>query len=292
MEGAEPGLSSRSVVIGAAGLVGRHVRAALEEGALATSWRTQAPDALPLDITDPVAVREFLREHRPAAIVLAAAEASVEACELEPDRTRRVNVEAARVVAEEASRTNALVVAFSSEYVFDGTGGPYSEEAPVNPINEYGRQKVAMEGIVRSVPRHLICRTSGVFGREASRKNFVLQLVDRLRAGEPFAVPSDQLITPTYAPDLARAVVALMTRGVTGTVNVCGPQILARTDFATMAASAFGLEASLLRPTPTVGLGLRAPRPLAAGLIDGRLRELVGPLRPPAEGLAELARAV
>src|SRR5919204_254988 len=84
------------------------------------------------------------------------------------------------------------------------------------PINEYGRQKVDLEDLALATGRALVCRTSAVFGEDPKRKNFVYQLVDRLRAGETFTVPSDQVITPTYAPSLARAMVDLIRAGATG----------------------------------------------------------------------------
>jgi dTDP-4-dehydrorhamnose reductase len=126
------------------------------------------------------------------------------------------------------------------------------------------------------VPRHLICRTSGVFGEEPAGKNFVCQLEHALRAGHPFAVPSDQLITPTYAPALAEAIAALVDANVTGTVHVAGPRVLRRTEFAEIVCRAFGLDASLLRARATGELGLAAPRPRRAGLADTKLRRLLG----------------
>lgn len=278
------------LVLGAAGLVGSHIRAALAKGrVVATYHRVEVPDAIPLDITDAEAVRRLITRVRPAAVVIAAAEAHVERCEREPEATRRVNVEAARAVIEAGSTLGATVVVFSSEYVFDGSSGPYREEDPSNPINEYGQQKVELERLARSAERHLICRTSGVFGWERGGKNFVCQLLSHLRAGREFAVPSDQAITPTYAPDLAAAVVRLLDEGRTGTLHVVGPQVLGRPEFARLVAEAFSLPASLIVPRPTTELGSAAPRPMNAGLRDDKLRVVLGgPLRAVSVALAEM----
>src|SRR5205814_7472669 len=163
-------------------------------------------------------------------------------CEREPAATRLVNVEAPRTIAESIASTDTLLVVFSSEYVFDGAAGKYGEDDRRSPINEYGRQKVALEDIAIATGRGLVCRTSGVFRDDPKRKNFVYQLVDRLRSGETFDVPSDQLITPTYAPSLARAVVRLAERRQTGIYHVAGPEIMARLEFAQLVADAFGLD--------------------------------------------------
>jgi dTDP-4-dehydrorhamnose reductase len=281
------------LVIGAAGLVGRAVRTALnDEPVAATRHRQAAEGSRLLDLVDAHATRAHIRELGPRAIILAAAEAHVEHCEREPAVTRRINVDAARVVAEEADRANALFVVFSSEYVFDGTKGRYHEDDPVAPLNEYGRQKVELEAIARDVRRHLIVRTSGVFGPEPAGKNFVLRLERSLRGGRPFVVPVDQLITPTYAPSLGDAVAALIRRGVIGLVHAAGPRILARTEFAAMICAAFGLDPAMIVAHSTDQLGLAAARPRRAGLADDRLRDVIGhPLAEPDQGLREMAIA-
>lgn len=278
----------RVLVIGAAGLVGRHLVRALGTRAVATFHRDPIEGALQLDVRDPSSVGDVVGRVRPAAVLLAAAQSHVEECERDPGAARRVNVQGAENVRRVTPKIP--VVVFSSEYVFDGRAGLYAEDAPVAPINEYGRQKVELEAIARRGP-HLVVRTSGVFGSEPRRKNFVQQLVDALRAGRPFTVASDQVITPTYAPALASAVIELLDTGAIGTFHVCGPRVVPRTEFAQMVAHAFGLPHDLIRARPTSELGLLAPRPQAAGLSDARLRRTTGrALMDPDASLAEMAR--
>lgn len=279
------------LLIGAAGLVGGHLRRALHgREVVATYHRSVVAGGVALDITDRGAVQRLVTKTRPGTILLAAADPHVERCEREPAATRRVNVDGARHVAEAAAEVGSTLVVFSSEYVFDGTRDAYAEEDATGPLNEYGRQKVELEQIAASTGQHLICRTSGVFGEEPERKNFVLQLVDALRAGRPFTVPSDQVITPTDAVSLARAVVELVERGFRGTFHVAGPERLARPDFARRVVAAFGLDPAGLRAAPTAELGLRARRPLHAGLRDDKLRAALGHgLVPVDEALRELA---
>src|SRR2546430_13438388 len=214
--GAEPGsaMTAPILVIGAAGLVGRHVHAALaRRDVVATHHRSPVVGGVELDITDAAAVRTLVARVRPSAVILAAAMPHVEGCERDPAGTRRVNVDAVAALRDAAADGGATLVVFSSEYVFDGRAGSYREGDAVAPLNEYGRQKVALEELARKAERHLICRVSGGFGAEPDRKNFVLQLVDRLRGDGTFVVPSDQLITPTDAPSLARVVIDLVDRG-------------------------------------------------------------------------------
>jgi dTDP-4-dehydrorhamnose reductase len=194
------------------------------------------------------------------------------------------------VIADSIAATDALLVVFSSEYVFDGTAGAYAEDDRRHPLNEYGRQKADLEDIVLATGRGLVCRTSAVFGHDPKRKNFVFQVVDRVGAGTTFDVPSDQLVTPTYAPSLARAVVTLTERRRTGIYHVAGPQVMGRVEFARLVADAFHLNASLLRPRPTAELGLAAARPERAGLRTEKLRQETGEtLMAPADALRALA---
>lgn len=229
-----------------------------------------------LDILDARAVAAFLRREAPRTVFVAAAEASVERCEGDPVNTWRVNVSSIAPFVDWANETAGQLVVISSEYVFDGEHGPYDETAETGPLNEYGRQKVGMEELVARVKHHLICRTSGVFGWETARRNFVCQLIDRLRVGEPMAVPSDQLITPTYAPSLASAMVELAGADARGTFHVAGPDVLSRVEFAGMVARRFGLREELILQRPTEALGVRAKRPQRAGLRTEKVAAALG----------------
>jgi dTDP-4-dehydrorhamnose reductase len=280
---------ARWLLLGAGGLVGGHLRAALAgRDVVATSHRTAVPGTVSLDLTDEGAVTRVLDDVRPDVIVVAAADAFVEGCERDPVATRAINVTAVERLSDLAPGTTLVV--FSSEYVFDGRAGPYGEDDPTAPINEYGRQKVELEKLARRTD-HLICRVSGVYGWSAARTSFVAQLVDRLRGGRHFAVPADQVITPTPAPDLARAVVALVERGARGTFHCAGPEVLARPEFARRAALAFDLDPSLIDAVPTASLGLRAARPTSAGLKTEKLRSVLGRSLPvSADALADMRR--
>jgi dTDP-4-dehydrorhamnose reductase len=176
--------------------------------------------------------------------------------------------------------------------VFDGRGGPYDEERPLHPLSAYGRSKAEGEAAVREAdPTALVVRTTVVYGPEAHGRNFAYQLATRLGRGEPMPVPADQVSSPTYNRDLAAALVRLLDGGVSGVLNVAGPEVVDRADFARRLAVAMGLDPSLVVPRTTAELGQVAPRPLDAGLDVTRLRALLPdlPLRGPEEALAHWA---
>lgn len=283
------------LVAGSRGLVGTHLVAALKmrRARVLTADLHPAEGDLALDLTDDAAVARFLDAHPADLVLCAAAEPSVEGCEKEPARTRAINVQAPTRLAARLAGRGARLVVFSSEYVFDGARDtPYVEDDAPAPINEYGRQKLELERGVGAFPEHLVVRTSGVYGRERLRKNFVYQLLDRAAAGGGLRVPDDQLITPTAATSLAELTLQAVEHGVRGVLHLAGAEIVERVAFARLVCEVFGLEPAMaVLPTPTAQLGLAAPRPRRAGLSVERARKLgLTPLVGPREGLATLKR--
>jgi len=281
----------KSLVIGASGLVGSHVSDTLDSlgPVTGTAFSRNGGSLIGLDIRDAEAVTRTVASVGPDVVVCAAAEPHVDLCEREPERTREINVDGTRNVVAAARAIDSTLVFFSSDYVFDGKNGPYDETDAVGPVNEYGRQKVRAEAIVSGYPKSVILRTSGVFGADDRRKNFVYQVIDRLRAGMLVTAAADQTLCPTWAGALADALAGLLTAGFRGTCNVAGPQAMTRAEFAILVADAFGLDGSLVRAVPTVELPTVAPRPARSSLTDALLRSTLGRGLPPVqEALAAL----
>lgn len=271
----------RAVILGASGLIGSHLlRVGRERGreVVGTSFRQQVEGLAPLDVTDDAATTEFLRRERPGPIFLPAADPNVERCEVEPGKTRQVNVEPVEGVARLARELESVLIFYSSDYVFDGAAGPYREEDAPDPISEYGRQKLEAERILQSVlpGRHLILRVTVVYGWERQGKNFLTRLIRTLGEGRPMRAPVDQIGTPTLADDLAEASWSLAERGARGVYHVAGPDLIDRHAFATRAARTFGLDPELVEPVSTAELGQVAPRPLSAGMISAKAEAVLG----------------
>lgn len=198
-----------------------------------------------------------------------------------------MNVEGTANLVRAAGEAGARLVYFSSDYVFDGRDGPYTEDDTPNPISVYGEAKLAAERFIQEhLPDHLIVRVTVVYGWERQGKNFVMGLIRRLSQGEMMRVPGDQIGSPTYADNLVAAVLELAAHGQRGVFHVAGSELMDRYTFACLAADTFGLDrAGLLRVT-TAELGQRAARPLRAGMKIDKVRSVVRtPLLAPAEGL-------
>jgi dTDP-4-dehydrorhamnose reductase len=285
--------SRRALVLGASGLVGSHLAAELGSGGwlvTGTYLRHSRPGLVPLDIARRDDVLDLVRRERPEVILCPAANPYVDLCEQEPEATRRINVGGTGHVVEAARDSGALMVYFSTDYVFDGEHAPYREEDACRPINEYGRQKVDAEELVRRHDRHIVARISAVYGWEHLRKNFVVRLIDTLRRRGRMQAWIDQVLTPTYAVNLARMVRELVEGGATGTFHVCGPQPIDRLNFSRTVCRVFGLDETLLDPVSAeTTRGTLTPRPRNVGLSTEKLRRTVAtaPL-PPADGLAAM----
>ncbi len=229
---------------------------------------------LQLDITDAGVVRELLARLRPEAVIHTAAFTAVDACETQRDLSWRVNVEGTANVAAACREIDARLVHVSTEYLFDGENGPYTEEDPPHPISHYGLTKLESEKAVRErCSDWVIGRTTVLFGHAPNvRPSFVAWLADKLSRGERVRVVDDQIGSPTLADNLAQMLLALLDSDRGGVYNTVGDTILDRHAFAVMEADLFGLDPSLIDRIKTSELGQPAPRPLKAGLIMDKFK--------------------
>lgn len=268
------------MVLGGTGLVGnalvRAWRAKGSEVSAATYHCHASGGFLQLDMRDEGRVRSLLDRFRPSLVAVPAANPFVDHCELHPDETRKVNVDGTLNVARACRELGARMIFYSSDYVFDGVKGVYTEEDAVCPINEYGRQKAATEaGVMAQDPRNLVLRTSGAYGWQWEPKNFVLQIRKNLSEGKSMRVASDIRYNPTYVENLAEITVALAEAGASGIFHAVGVEEIVRHEFAVRVAKAFGLDAGLLRPSPAAELGSPTPRPKESSLRTDKVRAAV-----------------
>jgi dTDP-4-dehydrorhamnose reductase len=182
------------------------------ERALAPLGTLVAPGRGELDLDDPGSIRAAVRAARPDVIVNAAGYTTVDKAESEPELVMRVNGVASGIIAEEAKRAGALLVHYSTDYVYDGDlPRPYREDDPPRPLNTYGKSKLAGEhAIEQAGARSLILRTSWIYG--ARRPNFVLAMLKLAREKAEVGVVEDQAGSPSSAPALAEATAELLRR--------------------------------------------------------------------------------
>jgi dTDP-4-dehydrorhamnose reductase len=245
-----------------------------------------------LDLRDRTAVTDVITRFRPDAVFLPAAMTHVDRAEKYPSECYEINIEGTEIVARAVRDVGGALVFFSTEHVFPETPQPAREDDPVLPVSEYARSKAEGECRIREIlpDRHLILRTSWVYGPEEQGKNFVYRAVRTLRAGQTLVVPNDQFGQPTYGPDLARTAIELCRMGHRGTFHVVGPLHVSRLEFAHLVATIFELDADRIVGRPTADLGQAAPRPLRVCLADDKVRTTLerSPIRHPADALRKM----
>ncbi len=188
----------RILLTGRNGMLGRELAQALAPLGTLTAFDRQG-----LDLAAPDRIVACVREFRPDLIVNAAGWTEVDRAEEDEALAWRVNATAPGILAEEAARLGARIVHYSTDYVFDGTRpGPYSEADMPNPVNAYGRSKLAGERAVQAAcARHLIFRTSWLYASHG--RNFLLTMLERLQREGELRVVNDQVGTPTWTREVA-----------------------------------------------------------------------------------------
>jgi dTDP-4-dehydrorhamnose reductase len=276
----------RALVVGDRGQLGRELVSALA-GDLAWSG-----DLAELDVTDGGAVDAVVRPVQPDVIFNATAYNKVDLAEAEPGVALEVNALAPRRLALAAREQGALLVHFSTDYVFDGRASrPYREEDCPRPLGAYGVSKLGGELLVAATgAEHLVIRTSGLLGRAGSEQkggSFAGRILARAREGQPLRVVADQEFSPTCAPDLAVAALALVGAGARGVFHVTNAGSCSWHGLAVAALAHAGLDVPV-EAIDSAELAQPARRPSYSVLDNARYLALgLPPLRAWREALAD-----
>ena len=284
----------RVLVIGASGFIGSYLvkRFSVSHDVMGTCLSKPWKGLVHMDMCDEASIAAVFSRFKPETVIIAAAVPNVDFCEQNNDVSYRVNVAGVRNVADACRKSGSKIVFFSTDYIFDGKSGPYDENAAPTPINYYGLNKLEGEGIVREVEKHLIVRTTIVYGWEQVSKNFADKFIKSLRAGQPFKVPTDQFGNPTYVENLTKAVQEMVEKDRQGIYNVSGSEYCNRYDFALRIAEIFNLDKKLVIGVTTAELNQPAKRPLRAGFkVEKFRRELSTKLLNIDEGLRLMKKA-
>lgn len=226
-----------------------------------------------LDIRDRRALHATVHDVAPDVILHTAAFTDVDGAEAAPAVAEAVNVEGTRNLVEAVRGTHTLLVAFSTDYVFDGAKGrPYVESDAANPLNVYGRTKLAAEEAVLGWALGMVIRTAWMFSD--SGRNFVRTILDtareRAETGEPLRVVDDQTGSPTYAGHLAAAVVEALESGVApGIYHLAGSGYCTWCELAREVVQLAGLDVEV-EPITTAEAARPARRPAFSALVSER----------------------
>jgi dTDP-4-dehydrorhamnose reductase len=282
----------RLLIIGGGGQLGSKLaELAKDRFEVYATYLTRRPPiggdrALPLDKRDRDRVFALFGKLRPDVVIDTGALHNVDYCETHRSEAWGVNVDGTRNLAEACEAYGAKMVFVSTDYVFDGAKGNYSEEEAPNPVNYYGLTKLEGErAVARACARYAIARPSVIYGYvppsqgpSSSGKplNFALWLIQKLENGEPVKIVTDQYSSPTLADSLAEALLRLAESEETGVFHIAGKSRLNRYEFALKIAEKLGLDAGLISPITTDQLKQIAKRPMDSSLNVEKVEKRLG----------------
>ncbi len=275
----------KAVVTGATGRVGSALLEALPAGvdaeALVAPLEQHIPPVswLRADITNRDSVMRGITCAGPDTVIHLAAMTDVDGCERDAERAFAVNRDGAAHVAEACAASGARLVFVSTDYVFDGRAGPYTEDDPTNPLNVYGRSKLAgEEAAARVLDNLLVVRVSVPFGvrREGASHNFVSWLVEMLEEGDHLRIVDDQFTTPAWLDELAEMLWRFAASDERGVLHYGTEDRLSRYAMAEAVCRTFGFDRSLVTPVRTSEMDFLAKRPLESGFVTDKLQDIVG----------------
>lgn len=257
------------LVTGASGLLGANfvsVARKHNRHLVALTHRHALPDSdvrsVTVDLTNQEKVTKLIQDLRPTWIVHCAALTNVDLCEEQPDTASLVNTTASGNLAREAKLMNAGFVYISTDSVFNGEKGQYSEHDHPNPLNVYGQSKLAGEmAVIQEHEESLVIRTN-IYGWNVQKKLSLAEwMLTKLEADQPLPAFEDVVFSPILVNDLSEILISMMDRRLKGVYHVAGSESCSKHQFALAIADVFGLDRGVIQPTSIAKAGLKAPRP-------------------------------
>lgn len=287
---------ARLLITGASGLLGANlVLVAAEEYEVNALYHRHAIElegiqSMAADLSQPGTAKELFDQVQPDWVIHCAADTSIDELEGDPERAFRINRDMAGYVAEAAHVTGARLVHISTDAVFDGRSGPYREGDPTEPVNVYGKSKLAGEDAVQEIcPEALILRTN-IFGWNAQSKTSLAEwFLSQLERGKRCPGLIDIYFSPLLVNDLGGLILAMLTEGLSGVFHVPGADCISKYDFGLSIARLFGYDPDQIIPTVSDDIGFAAPRPARTCLLGEKIERALGIQLPSTEdGLLHL----
>lgn len=246
------------MIVGAGGQLGRELCSIYPEAFMVYHNSTHGQASA--DLQNPQQIEDIIVRESPDLVINAAALANVDLCEKDHELAYAVNSQAVNSISKACRRSGARFVHVSTDYVFDGSRGNYTESSAPNPINYYGLSKLVGDAFALSYEESVVVRTSGVFGYQ---KNFPIFVLETLRAGRPVNA-FQGFYSPIHARNLAKAISLLVMTDFKGLINISGPRV-SRYELAVRIAEEFGLDSGLVKEAADVKT-LNAKRPFDSSL--------------------------
>jgi len=266
------------LITGASGLLGKKIVELAQNDFTITPIHKTRPlhsSSVKLDVTESLAVLNLLNKLEPDVVIHTASETNVDKCEIEKEHAWKINAEGTRNLAEACQNVNAKLVYVSTDYVFDGEKGMYTEEDKPNPVNYYGVTKLEGEKqVIEQCKNYAILRTSVLFGWHPWKQNFATWIINKLKQQQEIMVVEDHYNTPTLADNLAEMAVEIAKNDLQGIYHASGSERISRYEFAKQIAKTYKLNLDLIKPVKMSQLtAWIAKRPKDSSLSTGKIQK-------------------
>lgn len=232
-----------------------------------------------MDILDPLQIQRVVDKYHPDTIINTAAMTNVDACESDKENCYALNVGSVKSLIRLSEQHNIQLIHLSTDFIFDGENGPYSEDDQPNPLSYYGETKLQAEQLLKeSSCRWVILRTIIVYGivKDMSRSNIILWAKGALEKGNEINVVNDQWRMPTLAEDLAECCLLAAKKNAEGVFNASGKDMLSILELVKKVAAYWNLDQSLIKAISADTLNQPARRPKRTGFILDKSRKVLG----------------
>lgn len=273
-------LQPKTLIIGSNGFIGSNYFKAYTKvygQTLSTDYQAKDP-LLKIDLLNPSLAHLSIKEGDYSHCLIAAGKGSVAYCEENRKESATSNVEGILALAKQLHAKKIVPIIFSSDYVFDGVKGNYTESSPLSPTTEYGRQKAALETAIPKIcgKNYLILRLSKIFGTKKGDGTLLDEMISRLEKGDTIRAACDQLFCPLCIDDLIEIIFTLQNRNLQGLYNVCGPKTWSRYTLATKVAKSFNRRLSLIEKISLNDLGEPFLRPKNTTMSSEKIQKITG----------------
>ncbi|KKP37152.1 MAG: dTDP-4-dehydrorhamnose reductase, dTDP-4-dehydrorhamnose reductase [Candidatus Peregrinibacteria bacterium GW2011_GWF2_33_10] len=264
------------LIIGSSGQLGKCATEILSKKHEIKTSAIDIPSDFKYDLTNDN-LEKTLGEYKPDIILLAAAYTHVDGCEQNPELSYSINYKGTVNVADYCKKFDTKLIFLSTDYVFDGENGPYNEDDKTNPLNVYGQHKLDSEIYIKNnLKNYLILRTAWLADTKYDDKNYVAQVLKKLKNNETVKAVDDQFGNPTLTRNLVKNMETLLEKNISGLYHLCGTATIDRFTYTQKIANIFGFDKNLVLKAKSSDFPSTAKRPRHGGLNTSKIQKNSG----------------
>jgi len=267
----------KTAIIGASGFIGSHLINKYKSkypDCIGTTFSSDKKNLLKFDLKNPDIKSLDLERTGHKAVIITSFKANIPYCENEPNKAYKVNVEGMLQLIKNLSQTSLKIIFLSSEYVFDGNEGKYSDNHPKDPKTAYGKHKKIIEDEIKNLTDNfLVLRLSKMYGLTRGDKTILDEAANLLNQKKEILAASDQYFNPTFIDDLVKAIIDIQEKNLRGYINVCAPETWSRFEMWTQLAQIMNKNINLIKKIKLYDIPIMKGRPLNTSMVCNRLNQ-------------------